>query len=340
MTDQRFFHRAGPFALADIARHVGGTLSDETAATYSITDIAPLESAQEGDISVFTGTPYQDAFRQTRAGAVVTARALAGKAPAGLRMIFVAQPRLAYAQIGLLLYPVETVEPGIDPRAQVADSAKLGNGVRIESGAVIGARAEIGARCHIGHNSVIGPGVILGDDCAIDANCSITHAIIGASVRIASGVTIGSEGFGFVPGPKGLTRMRQLGRTIIEDRVEIGANCAIDRGATGDTVIGAGSVLDNLVHIGHNVRLGKNCILAGQVGIAGSTVLGDWVVMGGQVAIADHLTIGSGVRIAGKSGVTRDLADGVTVAGFPAIPVRQWHRQTVSLARLTKPEGN
>ena len=156
---------------------------------------------------------------------------------------------------------------------------------------------------------------------------------------MASGVAIGSEGFGFVPGPKGLLRMLQLGRVVLEDRVEIGANCAIDRGANGDTVIGAGSVLDNLVHIGHNVRLGRNCILAGQVGIAGSTTLGDWVVIGGQTAIGDHVTIGSGVRIAGKSGVIRNLESGAEVAGYPAVPVRQWKRQSVTLGRLAAKGG-
>lgn len=339
MTDHRFFHSAGPFSLGEIARHIGGELSQATDASFMINDIASLDAATDSDISVFTGSPYADAFHATRAGAVVTSRDLADKSAAGMRLIFVAQPRLAYAQIGHLLYPVAAIEPGIDPRAVIDPGAIIGDGARVESGAVIGANAEIGARCHIGHNSVIGPGVVLGDDCAIDSNCSISHAIIGAGVRVASGVAIGSEGFGFVPGPKGLLRMQQLGRVIIQDRVEIGANSAIDRGASGDTVIGAGSVLDNLVHIGHNVRLGRNCILAGQVGIAGSTVLGDWVVIGGQTAIGDHITIGSGARIAGKSGVIRNLEPGAEVAGYPAIPVRQWKRQSVTLSRLVAKGG-
>src|SRR5207302_4093997 len=148
---------------------------------------------------------------------------------------------------------------------------------------------------------VLGHGVVLGDDCRVGANSAISHALIGTRVDIATGVSIGGQGFGFVPGPKGLVRMLQLGRVIIEDGVEIGANCAIDRGATGDTIIGSGTVLDNLVHIGHNVRLGRNCVICGQVGIAGSTLVGDGVMIGGQAGLSDHLTIGAGARIAAKS---------------------------------------
>ncbi len=338
MTDQRFFRRAGPFRLGDIARHVGGELSDPETRTMEIADIASLDMAGGDEISVFTGASYRAFFLETHAGAVITTRELAAKSP-GQTMIYVAHPRLAYAQIGLLFYPAEIIEPLIDPRAVVDSTAVIGAGARIEAGAVIGPGAEVGPRSHVGHNAVLGAGVVVGTDCSIGPNCSISHAIIGNAVRISGNVTIGSEGFGFVAGPVGLMRMRQLGRVIISDRVEIGANCAIDRGATGDTAIGAGTVLDNLVQIGHNVRLGRNCILSGQVGVAGSTVLGDGVVVGGQTAISDHLRVGSGARIAGKSGVLRDIEPGGVVAGYPAMPVRQWHRQTISLARLAGQNG-
>ncbi len=348
MTDHRFFCRAGPFSVDQIAKKIRGEVADPADRGLAISDIAPLDAAGIGDITVFAGMPYLAIFQATRAGAVVTTRELADKAtvlmqdPApdhpGTRvrpcLIYVHQPRLAYAEIGHLFYPDEAVEPRIDPRAVIDASATIGDGARIEAGAVIGAHAEIGARCHVGHNSVIGHGVVMGPDCVIGANCSISHAIIGASARIGSCVAIGGEGFGFVPGPGGLVRMRQLGRVIIEDRVEIGANCAIDRGATGDTVIGAGSVLDNLVQIGHNVRLGRNCVVSGQAGVAGSTTIGDGVMIGGQSAISDHLTIGAGARIAGKSGVMRDVEAGATVGGYPAMPLRQWHRQTATLARI------
>jgi UDP-3-O-[3-hydroxymyristoyl] glucosamine N-acyltransferase len=334
MTDSRFFKRAGPFLLGEIAEVIGGELPDAASAAVPIFDLAPLDTAQEKEISVFTGGRYRDAFLATKAAAVVTAPNLACRDDEAGLLVYVERPRLAFARIGRLFYPNDVVEPGIDPTARIHPSAEIGEDARIESGAVVGAGAEIGARCHIAHNAVIGPGVILGDDASVGANSCVSHAILGHSVRIASCVTIGSEGFGFIPGPNGPFRMLQLGRVLIEDEVEIGANCAIDRGATGDTVIGRGSVLDNLVQIGHNVSLGRYCVISGQAGIAGSTVVGDGVMIGGQAAVSDHLRIGDGARIAGKSGVMRDVSPGETVAGYPAVAVRQWHRQTASISRL------
>jgi UDP-3-O-[3-hydroxymyristoyl] glucosamine N-acyltransferase len=252
-----------------------------------------------------------------------------------MSLLLAPDARLAYAQIAhIFFYPPLTAIPGTDRDARVDPRAVIGDGCQIDAGAVIGPLAEIGARCHIGANAVIGGGVTIGDDCCIGANTTITHALIGAHVMIGSCVSIGGPGFGFVPGPRGLVRMPQIGRVIIEDDVVIDANCAIDRGAQGDTVIGKGTVIDNLVQIAHNVRIGRNCAVAGQVGVAGSTVIGDGVLIGGQAAISDHLTIGSGARIAGKSGVMRDVETGMAVAGYPAVEVRQWHRQTAHLLRL------
>jgi UDP-3-O-[3-hydroxymyristoyl] glucosamine N-acyltransferase len=159
-------------------------------------------------------------------------------------------------------------------------------------------------------------------------------------VRISTNVSIGGEGFGFVPGPKGLLRVPQLGRVLIEDDVEIGGNCAVDRGAMDDTVIGRGTAIDNLVQIAHNVRIGKYCVIAGQAGVAGSATIGDFVMIGGQVAVKDHVTIGAHARIAGRAGVMRDVGPKEVVAGTPAVPVREWHRQTLALEKLThKPNG-
>jgi UDP-3-O-[3-hydroxymyristoyl] glucosamine N-acyltransferase len=336
MPDVRFFHRAGPFPLREIAALVGAEPLDPEAGSVAIHDIGPLESAGPDDISVFTDVRYRDALLPTRARAIIISRSLARHAADPSRLIYVKDPRLAYAQVGQLFYPLPALEPGIDPSARVHESATVGAGTQIDAGAVIGRAAEIGERCHIGCNVVIGDHVQLGEGCRIGANTSISHALIGKRVGIETCVTIGSQGFGFVPGPRGLTRMLQLGRVVIEDDVQIGANCAIDRGATGDTFIGAGTVLDNLVQIAHNVRLGQNCVICAQVGIAGSTVVGDGVMMGGQVGVVDHVKIGDGARIAAMSGIMRNVEPRAVLGGIPAQPLKAWHRQTIGLARLFK----
>lgn len=334
MTDLRFFRPSGPFSLNYVAERVGAEPPAPKIGGILIHDIGDLETAKDGDLSLFCDARYASALIETRASVVVTSRELARHAPDDRCLLFAVEPRLVFARVGHLLYPPAPLEPGVDAAAQIHPSAVIGRGSQIDAGVVIGRDAIIGKGCHLGCHVVLGAGVVVGDDCRIGAQTTISHALIGARVEIASCGSIGGQGFGFVRGPTGPLRMLQVGRVIIENDVEIGANCAIDRGATGDTVIGAGTVIDNLVQIGHNVRLGRNCVLSGQVGIAGSTVLGDGVMVGGQAAISDHLTIGSGARIAGKSGVMRDVEPGSTVGGYPAVPLRQWHRQTAGLMRL------
>lgn len=334
MTDDRFFRRSGPFPLGQIAAHVGGELPAQALATFPIQDIATLERAEIGELSVFSDGKHAGEFAHCRASVVVTSNRLQHHEHNGSILLLVRDPRLAFAQIGHLFYPANEFHEDIHASAQIAPSATVGAGSKVCSGVSIGPNARIGLRCRIESNATVGEGVVIGDDCVIGANSVISHVLVGARVRIASNVSIGGPGFGFVPGPSGLLRMAQLGRVIIEDDVEIGSNSAIDRGTMGDTIIGAGTAIDNLVQIGHNVHIGRNCVLAGQAGIAGSTMLGDNVMVGGQTAISDHLTIGSNARIAGKSGVMRDVAAGESVGGYPAAPIRQWHRQTVALMRL------
>jgi len=335
MADQRFFQRAGPFSLNDIVHRIGGRFVDAAAVDIIVRDLASLEDAGPGDLSMFAEPRYRSAFLGTRASAVLTSPELAGEPPAGgACLVLVAEPRLAYTQISKLFYPNPPIEAGVDPRAVIAPTASIGAGCRIDAGAVIGADARLGARCHIGCNAVIGPGVVLGDACIVGANATVSHALVGHRAEIFSGAVIGAQGFGFVPGPRGPVRIPQLGRVIIEDDVEIGANTTVDRGSTGDTVIGAGTVIDNLVQIAHNVRIGRGCALAAQIGIAGSTRIGDGVQIGGQTAIAPHLTIGDGVKIAARSGVMRDIEPNMTVGGAPAMAIRDWHRQNATLARM------
>jgi UDP-3-O-[3-hydroxymyristoyl] glucosamine N-acyltransferase len=334
MTDERFFPSSGPLRLTDIASHVAAELSDLRAGEMMVHGVGSLDTAKSGELSQFSDARYRSAFAKSHASVVVTSRELSGLVPFKGPLLVVALPRVAYARICDLFFPPALLLEGTHSTAQIDVTALLGEGCQIDAGVVVGPEARIGSRCHLSSNVVIGAGVVLGDDCDIGANSAIGHALIGSHVRIASNVSIGGSGFGFTPGPHGPVRMPHLGRVIIEDNVEIGGNCAIDRGADGDTVLGAGSVLDNLIQIAHNVRLGRNCVIAGQAGIAGSTVLGDYVMVGGQAAINDHLTIGTGARVAGKSGVMRDVGAGETVGGYPAVPVRQWHRQTIGLMRL------
>jgi UDP-3-O-[3-hydroxymyristoyl] glucosamine N-acyltransferase len=336
MSDTRFFKPEGPFALAFLAKAVGAELGEPARANQLVHDIADLEQAGEGDIALFCDPRHAPAFAASHAGVIVTTSKLSRHPHNGSALLFAADPRLAFAELGRLFYPTGPGKSFIHSRATVAASARIGADVSIASGAVIGEHAVIGAGGRIGANSVIGDGVQMGAGTEIGPNCSISHALIGDEVKISSNVSIGGEGFGFVSGPRGPLRLSHVGRVVIGNGVEIGSNCSVDRGALGDTVIGDRTALDNLVQIGHNVRIGKHCMLAGQAGVAGSAVLGDHVMVGGAVSISDHVTIGDGARIAGKSGVMRDVGAGETVAGYPAMPIRQWHRHTAALIRLCK----
>ena len=336
MTDDRFFSSRGPFTIGEIAACVGAQLESKAPADLVVRGIAPLESAKDDELSYFCDSQNAAAFAASRAGTIITSSKLARYPHNGCWLLIVRDPRLAFTQIGLMFYPREAAKPGIHASAQIDSSAVIGADCQIDCGAVIGPDVHLGARCRIGANTVIGRAVEIGDGVVVGSNATITHALLGSRVRIGSGTVIGGEGFGVVAAPTGLVCSAQLGRVLIGDGVRVGSNCTIDRGAVDDTEIGAGTMIDNLVQIAHNVRIGRNCVFAGQAGVAGSTTIGDGVMVGGQVAISDHLRVGSNARIAGKSGVMRDVAAGETVAGYPAVPVRQWHRQTVVLEQSTR----
>ncbi|MBI1776355.1 MAG: UDP-3-O-(3-hydroxymyristoyl)glucosamine N-acyltransferase [Proteobacteria bacterium] len=339
MADPRFYALAGPFSVGDIAQRIGAELAPGAEAGRLIRNLATLGEAGSDDLSFLENRRYLEAFGASRAGACVVERAAAARAPKGMTLLFAARPRRAYALAASLFYPARDVKPGVHPRATVDTSAKLGPGVTVEAGAVIAAAAEIGRGCRIGANAVIGPGVVLGDDSVVGANASISHALIGARVVIYAGVRIGTDGFGFDPSPEGHLRMPQLGRVIIGDDVEVGANSTIDRGSGRDTVIGRGCMIDNLVQIGHNVQLGEGCILVGQSGIAGSARLGRLVTLAGQAGISGHLEIGDGATIGPQAGVTHNVAAGQTVLGAPAIPALEFARQVATLKRLAAKKG-
>ncbi len=336
MADSRFYTAEGPFRLGELAQLANAKLSPTASPDALIRDVAPLETAGPDHLSFLDNKDYIEAFASSRAGACIVHPQHAERAPAGMSLLLTEEPYKAYAWAAQAFYPLRRPAGGISPRASIDPAAEVAPDCSVEPGAVVGARAEIGRRCRIGANAVIGDGVVLGEDTIIGACASISHSLVGARVTIHSGTRIGQDGFGFAPDPSGHVKVPQLGRVIIGDYVEIGANVTIDRGSGPDTVIGQGCMIDNLVQIAHNVEVGRGCVIVAQVGISGSTKLGDHVYIGGQAGLTGHLRLGDGVRIAAQAGIMRDVEPGGVRGGSPAVPIRQWHRQTAALARLVK----
>jgi UDP-3-O-[3-hydroxymyristoyl] glucosamine N-acyltransferase len=336
MADSRFFKRAGPFTLDALAALSGAHLQRLDERQRVMRDVAPLETAGPEDVTFLDNRKYLDVLARSRAGAAFVDERAAERAPSGMSLLISQEPYKAYALAAQAFYPAERLTSRrapsaiIDPAAVVPRDCDIGPNVVIEPG------VRLGRRCQIGANTVIATAVEIGDDCRIGANVTLSHCLIGSRVVLHPGVRIGQEGFGFAPDPAGPIKVPQLGRVLIGDDVDIGANTTIDRGSGHDTVIGPGSMIDNLVQIGHNVVLGRCCVLAGQVGISGSTRLDDFVMIGGQGGLAGHLHIGSGARIAAKSGIMRDVPPGETVCGSPGVRLTEFMRQTAVLQRLAK----
>jgi UDP-3-O-[3-hydroxymyristoyl] glucosamine N-acyltransferase len=336
MADPRFFARVGPFSLESVAELSGARLRDPAHAERLVADVAPLESAGPEDLTFLDNSKYLEAFSRSRAGAAFVDEHLVERAPSGMALLVTGEPYKAFARAAQAFYPPKPVQPRRAASAIIDPSAVVPADCDIREYVVIEAEVRLGARCRIGPNTVIAEGVELGEDCQVGANVTLSHCRIGARVVLHPGVRVGQPGFGFAPDPNRPIKVPQLGRVIIGDDVDIGANTTIDRGSGHDTVIGPGTMIDNLVQIGHNVVLGRGCILAGQVGISGSTKLGDFVMAGGQAGLAGHLTIGSGARIAAKAGLMRDVGPGATVAGAPAVSITAWMRQVAILQRLAR----
>jgi UDP-3-O-[3-hydroxymyristoyl] glucosamine N-acyltransferase len=325
MADPRFFGSSGPQRLADIAAAAGARFEGDGERRF--TGVAPLQSAGPEDISFLDNRRYAPLLADTKAGAVVLQQAFAADVPAGAIALVSPQPYLGFARVAALLHPPVQPVPGIHPSAVVAPDAVVGEGTEIGPCVVIGAGARIGAGCILQPHVTVGPGVEIGDGCRLHASSSVSHAILGRGVVLHPGARIGQEGFGFAPTPDGrFETMPQLGRVLLGDFVEVGANACVDRGSQGDTILGPGTRLDNLVQIGHNVQTGRGCVIVGQAGIAGSTSLGDFVTIAAQAGIAGHLTIGSQARIGGQAGVMNDVPPKLDVIGSPSMPVREFWR--------------
>lgn len=341
MADSRFFHRASAMRLDEIAAITRVSLDEHGQANASklLVDVCPLDRASSDDLSFLDNVKYVDTFASSNAGACFVRKKFAHRAPKGMSLLITEDPYRCFALIAQHFYPSLPVNTGISPQAYIASSAKIGKGCTVEASAVIAEQVSLGENCHIGAGAVLQEGVIVGNNSAIGANSTLSHSIVGNNVIIHRGVHIGQDGFGFALGREGHLKVPQLGRVIIEDLVEIGSGTCIDRGTGPDTIIGMGTKIDNLVQIGHNVQVGKHCIIVALAGISGSTRIGDGVMIGGQTGIAGHLKIGSGARIVAQSGVMADIPSGETVGGAPAVPVKNWHRQTIALARIAAKKG-
>jgi len=346
--DPRFFETLPPLRIEDALDVCGAQLRAGDPAAR-IARVAAHDEADLTDAAIYLARPPADPARAPRGyGLCIVSPAGADALGAcdgdrddgwdgggGGAVAVAASPRLAFARLAAWLYRPRMLTAELTADAKTG-AAALDRGVRIHETAVIAEDAEIGAGARIGPFAVIGPGVVIGAGAVVEAGAVLTHALVGANVVILSGARIGQAGFGFEPGPEGLERVPQLGRVVIGDNVEIGANTTIDRGALGDTVIGEGCKIDNLVQIGHNVRMGRRCVLAAQTGISGSCIIGDDVFMGGQVGLADHLTVGDGAQIAAGAGLMRDAPAGEKWGGRPARPARDWLKETALLAKIAK----
>jgi UDP-3-O-[3-hydroxymyristoyl] glucosamine N-acyltransferase len=344
MSEPLFLRRSRGLTLAEITELTGATPTSKPLHSPRLINIAPLDRAGPCDLTFLDNKRLVSAAAATHAGACLTTTALAKELPARVAILTVHEPYRAFVIAARALFPhalrpSSLCEPGDFANAHVDKTARMEDYVTIDPGAVIGARAEIGSGSVIGANAVIGAEVRIGRACSIGAGTTVTNALIGDRVIIHPGCKIGQDGFGFVMGTSGHIKVPQVGRVIIQDEVEIGAGSTVDRGAIRDTVIGEGTKIDNLVQVGHNVSIGRHCIVVAQTGISGSSTLEDFVVLGARVGLNNNVTIGEGAQIAAISVVHGDVPPGARWGGTPAKPVKQWFREMMILERLARQKG-
>jgi UDP-3-O-[3-hydroxymyristoyl] glucosamine N-acyltransferase len=338
MVDKRFFPFSGPVSFGALCSKVGIELApDDARAAIAITGANEVFAAEDGEIALIANKKYAESATGSHAGVLIVAPGLEAELPADSVILAVDSPHLVFAAMLDVLFP----EVGRSIALAAAEGGhvpEVEDDVTIAPSAVFGPGVEIGKGTVIGPGAVIGRGVTIGRDCVIGANVSIECAYLGDRVVLWAGVRIGTEGFGWLDHGVSNTKIPQLGRVIIQDRVEIGANSCVDRGALGDTVLGENTKIDNLVQIGHNCKIGRNCLMAALAGISGSTTIGDSVLMGGGTATSGHITIGSGSVLTGRTAVSKSWPPGSRLAGFPAMDVKDYWRELAILRRLRKGE--
>jgi len=336
MADNRFFINKGPFSLEKVAEICDATLVDPAQSDVVISEIATLDKAGEGDICFFFDKKKKAQAAEIKATACVTTEEFKELIPQNVAVLVCDNPHLGFVKLNYALYEEPRPAPEIRPTAVISKTALIGENCYIGDGVVLGDHVKIGDNCILEANCVIGHGCQIGNNCRIGANANVAYCLMGNDCYIYGGARIGWDGFGFMMLQGQHKRIPQVGRVIIGNDVEIGANACIDRGALDDTVIGDGCRIDDLVMVAHNIKLGKGCVLVSQTGIAGSCTFGDYVVCGGQTGFADHLTIGSGAQIAAQSGIMRDVEPGAVVMGYPAVPIKDFMRQVAFVQKASK----
>ncbi len=342
MSEPVFFSPARSITAGEIALLTGAELLTPELQAVEVTGLAPLSESRSGSLVFLAGKAEPAVLSALKSAAVIANGHALPALPHGIALLRSKSPQQAFATIGRLLFPSSvrpepmTGETGISAAAHVHATARLEPGVILEAGAVIGPEVEIGSNTVVSPNAVIGKSCRIGRNAYIGPGVTLRSALVGDNVILHDGARIGQDGFGFLPGSAGLEKVPQIGRVIIQDKVEIGANTTVDRGALSDTVIGEGTKIDNLVQIAHNVTIGRHTVIAALSGISGSCTIGDQVMIGGYCGFVDHISVGNGAMIAAGSGVMNDVPPGEKWGGRPAQPLRAFFRELAELRKLAR----
>lgn len=334
MADPRFYSAQQGLSL--FAALEDGPAHETPHGDLNISGAATLETAGPGDVSFLTANKqYHAAAQHTRAGAVFVVPEAADWLPQNCLRVICDKPAWLMNHVVARLYPDILTHPAGSWLQAIAEDARIDPSAEIGAGAVIGAGASIGPRTVIGANATIGAGVQIGADCKIFPSATVLYALLGDRVYVLSGASIGADGFGLLVGERH-QKVYHLGRVILQNDVEIGANSTVDRGTYGDTVVGEGSKIDNLVQIAHNCQIGRHVRISGCSGLAGSCIIEDYAVLGGAAGVGDGIRVGEGAMIGAKSGVLKDVPKGAFYSGNPARPLKEWRREQAFIRRLIK----